>query len=129
MNDDSLGLNHLLSFPARCQTVTPRSSALSSGHLSTAPPQSASGMPRCCWYHEANAALSPLLLRNTPPIPVIFAIVVSCPVYRLPFGPVNVRVEAGWRDGTAAQYGARAVPATATGRPESRAWWPQAWAP
>src|SRR3954471_11927278 len=87
MKDDSLGLNHLLSLPARCQTVTPRSSALSSGHLSTAPPQSASGMPRCCWYHEANAALSPLLLRNTPPMPVIFAIVVSCPVYRLALEP------------------------------------------
>src|SRR4051812_15030862 len=84
MKDDSLGLNHLLSFDARCQTVTPRSSAVSSGHRSTAPPHSASGMPRCRWYHEANAALSPLLLRKTPPIPVIFAIVVPHPLSLTP---------------------------------------------
>src|SRR4051794_1394726 len=75
MNEDLLGLNHLLSFPATCQTVTPRSSAVSSGHRRTAPPKSASGIPKCVRYHAASAALSPVLLKNTPPTPVIFAIV------------------------------------------------------
>jgi hypothetical protein len=32
-------------------------------------------MPRCFWYQEASAALSPLHLRKTPPIPVIPAMV------------------------------------------------------
>src|SRR3954471_6722275 len=82
MKEESLGLNHWLSFAARCQTVSPRSSAVSSGHLRTAPPKSASGMPRCRWYHEAKAAPSPLLLKKTPPIPVIFAIVASFPPLR-----------------------------------------------
>src|SRR5215212_2569823 len=75
MNDDVLGLNHLLSFPATCHTVRPRSSALSSGHLRMAPPKSSSGMPRCFRYHAASAAWSPVLLKNTPPIPVTFAII------------------------------------------------------
>src|SRR5215210_7290290 len=75
MKEELLGLNHLLSFFATCQTVRPRSSALSSGHLRIAPPKSSSGMPRCFRYHAASAALSPLLLENTPPIPVTFAIV------------------------------------------------------
>src|SRR5688500_5336406 len=75
MKDELLGLNHLVSFAATCHTVSPRSSAVSSGHLSTAPPQSSSGMPRCSRYHAASAALSPVLLKNTPPIPVTFAIV------------------------------------------------------
>src|SRR3954464_5792873 len=82
MKDALLGLNHWLSFAARCQTVSPRSSAVSSGHLRTAPPKSASGMPRCRWYHEAKAAPSPLLLKKTPPIPVIFAIVAAFPPLR-----------------------------------------------
>src|SRR5688572_28324296 len=73
MNDDVLGLNHLLSFPATCHTVRPPSSALSSGHLRMAPPKSSSGMPRCFRYHAASAALSPVLLKNTPPTPVILA--------------------------------------------------------
>src|SRR4249919_1643831 len=91
MKDEVLGLNHLLSFPARLQTVTPRSSALSSGHLRMAPPQSSSAMPRCFLYHAASAAWSPLLLRNTPPIPVILAIVspfsrdaVACRLHQRP---------------------------------------------
>src|SRR5437764_14853455 len=75
MKEDVLGLNHLLSFAATCHTVRPRSSALSSGHLRTAPPKSSSGMPKCLRYHAASAALSRLLLKNTPPIPVTFAIV------------------------------------------------------
>src|SRR5687768_2314139 len=75
MKDDVLGLNHLLSFPATCHTVSPRSSALSSGHLRMAPPNSSSGIPRCFWYQAASAALSPVLLKNTPPTPVTFAIV------------------------------------------------------
>src|SRR5262245_21679504 len=74
MKDEVLGLNHLLSLPATCQTVSPRSSALSSGHLRIAPPKSSSGRPRCFWYHAAKAALSPLLLKNTPPTPVTLAI-------------------------------------------------------
>src|SRR5688572_21421846 len=74
MKEDSLGLNHLLSFFATVHTVSPLSSAVSSGHLRIAPPQSLSGMPRCFEYHAASAALSPVLLMNTPPIPVTFAI-------------------------------------------------------
>src|SRR5687768_11727275 len=74
MNEELLGLNHLLSFPATCHTVRPLSSALSSGHLSIAPPKSSSGIPRCFRYHAANAPLSPLLLKKTPPIPVTLAI-------------------------------------------------------
>src|SRR5687767_4326244 len=74
MKEESLGLNHLLSLSARCHTVSPLSSALSSGHLSTAPPQSSSGRPKCFLYHAASAALSPLHFKKTPPIPVIFAI-------------------------------------------------------
>src|SRR3954471_7239091 len=73
MKEDSLGLNHLLSLSATCQTVRPRSSARSSGHRRTAPPKSCSTMPRCFWYQAASAAPSPLLLRKTPPIPVILA--------------------------------------------------------
>src|SRR5438128_11507712 len=75
MKADVLGLNHLLSFPATCHTVSPRSSALSSGHLRIAPPKSSSDMPRFFWYQAASAAWSPLLLKKTPPIPVILAIV------------------------------------------------------
>src|SRR5258705_6407260 len=74
MNEDLLGLNHSLSFAATCHTVRPRSSARSSGHLRIAPPKSSSGMPKCFRYHAARAALSPVLLKNTPPTPVIFAI-------------------------------------------------------
>src|SRR5215207_64480 len=74
MKDDVLGLNHLLSLPATCHTVRPRSSALSSGHRRMAPPKSSSGMPRCFRYHAASAALSPVLLKNTPPTPVTLAI-------------------------------------------------------
>src|SRR6185436_9903278 len=74
MKEDLLGLNHWLSFPATCHTVRPLSSALSSGHRRIAPPKSSSGRPKCFRYHAASAALSPLLLKKTPPIPVIFAI-------------------------------------------------------
>src|SRR5215216_3597253 len=77
MKEELLGLNHLVSFAATCHTVRPRSSAASSGHLRIAPPKSSSGMPRCFRYHAANAALSPLLLKKTPPTPVTFAIVLS----------------------------------------------------
>src|SRR5678809_1276682 len=76
MKEHVLGLNHLVSLSATCHTVRPRSSALSSGHLRMAPPKSSSDMPKCFRYHAASAALSPLLLKKTPPIPVIFAIVV-----------------------------------------------------
>src|SRR5215210_1920597 len=75
MKEELLGLNHLLSFFATCQTVRPRSSAPSSGHLRMAPPKSSSGMPRCFRYHAASAAWSPLVLKNTPPTPVTLAIV------------------------------------------------------
>src|SRR5512145_1721879 len=77
MKDASLGLNHWLSFSATCQTVRPPSSARSSGHLRMAPPNGSSDMPRCCRYHATSAALSPLLLKKTPPTPVTLAIVVS----------------------------------------------------
>ena len=30
-------------------------------------------MPKCFRYHAASAALSPLVLKKTPPTPVIFA--------------------------------------------------------
>src|SRR5437762_1773201 len=81
MKEASLGLNHLLSFFATCHTVRPRSSALSSGHLRIAPPKSSSDMPKCFRYHAVSAALSPLLLKKTPPTPVTFAIVVLLPVW------------------------------------------------
>src|SRR5450631_266236 len=79
MKEDLLGPNHWLSLSARCQTVRPRSSALSSGHLRTAPPKSSSCMPKCFRYHAASEALSPLHLKKTPPIPVTFAIVALLP--------------------------------------------------
>src|SRR5215471_2605855 len=75
MKEDLLGLNHWLSFPATCHTVSPRSSALSSGHLRIAPPKPSSVSPKCFRYHAASAALSPLLLKKMPPTPVTFAIV------------------------------------------------------
>src|SRR5688572_3025323 len=62
-------------------TVRPRSSALSSGHLRMAPPKSSSDKPKCFRYHAASAALSPLLLKKTPPTPVILAIVALLPVW------------------------------------------------
>src|SRR4051812_35613901 len=90
MNEDVLGLNHLLSFDATCHTVRPRSSPLSSGHLKTAPPKSDCGIPRCFRYHAASAALSLLLLKNTPPTPVIFAI--GLPLWvSLPNGSLYLR--------------------------------------
>src|SRR4029453_12116385 len=42
-----------------------------------APPQASSGMPRCWRYQAASAALSCVLLKKTPPIPVTLAIAVS----------------------------------------------------
>src|SRR5262245_59970584 len=78
MKLDSLGLNHLLSAEATCHTVRPLSPAWSSGHLRTAPPKSSSCMPKWVRYQPASAARSPLLLKNTPPIPVTMAIVSSC---------------------------------------------------
>src|SRR6266850_4056499 len=90
MKEDRLGLNHWLSFPATCHTVRPRSSALSSGHLRIAPPKSSSVMPKCLRYHAASAALSPLLLKKTPPTPVIFAIVALLPTW-----PPNTALSCG----------------------------------
>src|SRR5262245_429224 len=89
MNDDVLGLNHLLSFPATCQTVWPSSSRLSSGHLRIAPPQSSRVNPRCCLYHAASALWSPLVLKKTPPIPVTFAIVTPPRRYILGHNQLN----------------------------------------
>src|SRR4026208_1142023 len=77
MKGESLGLNHWLSFSATVHTVSPLSSALSSGHLRIAPPQLSSDMPKCFLYQAPSAALSFLLLKKTPPIPVILAIVTS----------------------------------------------------
>src|SRR4029434_2031616 len=81
MKEDLLGLNHWLSLSATCHTVRPRSSALSSGHRRIAPPKSSSGMPKCFRYHAASAALSPLLLKKTPPTPVTFAMAALLDVY------------------------------------------------
>jgi hypothetical protein len=74
MKAEVLGLNHLLSFFATDQTVSPPSSAVSSVHFRMAPPNGSSVIPRCSWYHAFRAAWSPVLLKNTPPIPVTFAI-------------------------------------------------------
>src|SRR5690606_39470959 len=77
MKAESLGLNHWLSLSARFHTIRHLSPAWSSGKRRTAPPQVSSGMPRCCRYQAASAALSPLHLRKTPPIPVTLAIVAA----------------------------------------------------
>src|SRR4051812_34657988 len=90
MNDDGLGLNHLLSLPATCHTVRPPSFAASSGHLSIAPPKSSSANPKCFLYHAAKAAWSPLLLKKTPPIPVTFAMSRLCA--ELSYGTYNRRI-------------------------------------
>src|SRR4026207_235587 len=76
MNGELLGLNHLVSDFATLHTVSPLSSALSSGHFRIAPPKDSSANPRCFSYHAASALGSPVLLKKTPPIPVTFAIAV-----------------------------------------------------
>src|SRR5262245_58194759 len=68
----SLGLNHLVSLSATLQTVRPRSSALSSGHLRIAPPQPSSTRPRWRAYQAASSLWLVFDLKNTPPIPVTF---------------------------------------------------------
>src|ERR1041385_2703858 len=73
MKLDSLGLNHFVLGSAISHAVTPLSSALSSAHLSAAPPHTSSSIPRCFLYHSRRALLSVFALKNTPPIPVIFA--------------------------------------------------------
>src|ERR1700712_3691478 len=73
MKVEVLGLNHSPSFSATCHTVTPRSSALSSGHFRIAPPHSSSGSPRCFAYQAASSLWLPFDLMNTPPMPVTFA--------------------------------------------------------
>src|ERR1700683_1256494 len=75
MKLDSLGLNHFVLGSATCHAVTPLSSALSSVHSRPQPPQSSSLMPRCFLYHSRRARSSVFALKNTPPIPVILAIV------------------------------------------------------
>src|SRR3954466_1539660 len=77
MKLEVLGLNHFDSRSATCQTVRPRSSALSSGHSSFAPPQGSSTMPRLSRYHAANRLWSDVDLKKTPPIPVTRAIATS----------------------------------------------------
>src|SRR6476660_6467851 len=74
MKLDSLGANHLLSGAAVDQTVIPPSTFASSVQLMMHPPQSSNLRPSTSRYHAAKALLSPVLLMNTPPIPVIFAI-------------------------------------------------------
>src|SRR5690348_2464413 len=74
MKDAVDGANHLVLGSATCQTVTPSSPARSFGHFNIAPPHDSRGMPRCFWYHAARALWSFVLLKNTPPIPVTFAI-------------------------------------------------------
>src|SRR4051812_9975730 len=73
MKLDALGLNHSLLFSATCQTVRPRSSALSSGHFKIAPPHASSANPRWRAYQAASCLGSDVDLKNTPPIPVILA--------------------------------------------------------
>src|SRR5688572_20769942 len=77
MKEELLGLNHLLSLAAVCQTVMPPSPALSSGHLRSEPPHSSNLSPRYFSYHAASAFWSPVLLKKTPPIPVTLAMVAS----------------------------------------------------
>src|SRR5690242_2223670 len=77
MKLEVLGLNHFDSGSATCQTVSPRSSALSSGHLRIAPPQSSSAMPRLSRYQAARRLWSDVDLKKTPPIPVTRAIIAS----------------------------------------------------
>src|SRR4051812_39350024 len=72
MNEEVLGANHWLSRPARLHTVSPLSSAVSSGHFRIAPPHSSSESPRCFWYQSARA-LGSSALKNTPPMPVMRA--------------------------------------------------------
>src|ERR1700688_2253319 len=86
MNSELLGLNHLLSLSAICHAVTPLSSALSSDHLRAAPPKSSSRIPKCSLYQCARALLSCLDLKNTPPIPVIFATLTSWVSHRIKLG-------------------------------------------
>src|SRR3954471_10098190 len=77
MKADSLGLNQSLSRSATCQTVTPRSPALSSGQRKIAPPNSSSVTPRWSRYQAARAVRSVLDLKKTPPIPVTLAMLRS----------------------------------------------------
>src|SRR3954447_12458508 len=77
MKPDSLGLNQSLSRSATCQTVTPRSPALSSGQRKIAPPHSSSVTPRWSRYQAARAVRSVLDLKKTPPIPVTLAMLRS----------------------------------------------------
>src|SRR3954462_4150208 len=80
MKLEVLGLNHFESRSATCQTVRPRSSALSSGHLRIAPPQSSSAIPRLSRYQAASRLWSDVDLKKTPPIPVTRAITASSSV-------------------------------------------------
>src|SRR5438045_3688812 len=74
MKLDSLGANHLLSGAAVDHTVIPPSNCASSVQLMIDPPQSSNLSPRLSLYHAMRASLSFVLLKNTPPIPVTFAI-------------------------------------------------------
>src|SRR5688500_4400517 len=73
MKLDELGLNHSLSDFARCHTVTPLSSAVSSDHFKIATPKSSSIIPSFFSYQTASAYGSLYALRTTPLIPVTFA--------------------------------------------------------
>src|SRR5436190_11060087 len=74
MKLDSLGANHLLSGAAVDQTVIPPSTFASSVQLMIEPPQSSNLSPRLSRYQATRASLFLVLLKNTPPIPVTFAI-------------------------------------------------------
>src|SRR5436190_6614039 len=84
MKSAVLGPNQSVSFSATCHTVTPRSSALSSGQRRIAPPKSSRRRPRCAAYHAASALWSLLVLKNTPPMPVTRATAPSFYLHHLP---------------------------------------------
>src|SRR5258705_9238041 len=94
MKDDSLGLNHFVVGSATCHAVTPLSSALSSAHLRAQPPHASSSIPRCFLYHSRRALSSVFALTNTPPIPVIFAIVEAPFIFFTE--KTNSRSKCGW---------------------------------
>src|SRR3954469_20711127 len=70
-----LGAKYDVSSLKRFHAVLPAPPA-SSAQRNTAPPQSATSMPRCARYH-APSAFGSLALKNTPPTPVTRFMVVS----------------------------------------------------
>src|SRR5215831_2250288 len=72
-----LGLNHSVSLSATCHTVSPPSGAWSADHLSSAPPHDSTVRPKWRVYHAASSRAPDFDLKNTPPMPVTFAMAVD----------------------------------------------------